>query len=158
MAALVSPDHLQIIATLCPGGVASQFGTWTAEDIRLFLADTNNLLNPIAEEYNYAVDLILAGGLDDQDLSATNYPIATRAMMYAIAYRLLQMDLASSEQMAAEPNQGINRKEIGMKMDTYYRLAGLEWLKMGIESKYHIKATIGYADTGFVQNSCNNRY
>jgi len=151
MPALVEPTGTQILDALTiSDGMANQFGRWTAAAIDFHIA--NSLVNVVGAEYDYAVAILLEAGIVAASLTAAQYPIATQAMLYAIGYRLLKLDLESSVNMPVEPNLGINRAEMNTKMNNYFKLAGLEWQKLSIDSQYYQAATVGFSDTAFVQN------
>lgn len=119
---------------------------------------TNSLVNVVTPEYTYSVELLTAAGIDDQNLTATEYATANKAMLYAIAYRLLDLDAQTQIQFPSEPNSGNMRAQLVRQKDQYWRLAGLAWLDLGITSKYYQASTTGFADTVFVQNSSDYQY
>lgn len=151
--ALVNPTGQQIIATLSLGGAASDFGRWTAEEINSHIA--NSLINLVQIEYDYAVELLTDAGLDDQALSDADYAAATKGMIYAIAYQLLEADLASTESMPAEPNAGIHREEYNKRKNNFFAKAGLAWKSIGITSKYYVDQFLGMPRTSFVDFTPN---
>lgn len=151
--ALVNPNGGQIIATLAVGGAASEFGRWTAEDIDYMIA--NSLINIVQIEYDYAVELLTDAGKDDQLLSDEDYAAATKGMIYAIGYQLLEADLASTESMPAEPNNGIHREEYNKRKNNFFGKAGLAWKSIGITSKYYVDAFKGNPPTRFVDTRPN---
>jgi len=148
MAALVNPDGPLIIQTLCVGGVNSNLGRWNAGDIDDMIA--NSLINLVQIEYDYAVELLTEAGKDDQNLSATDHAAATKGLMYAIGYQLLESDLASTERMPAEPQNGIHRDEYNKRKNNFFAKAGLAWKSIGINSKYYVDQFKGMPPTKFV--------
>lgn len=150
---LKDPNGGQIIATLCVGDTGSNFGRWSAEDIDGHIA--NSLINLVAQERNYAIELLTAAGLDYMALSDTDYAAATKGMVYAIGYQLLELDLSSTESMPAEPNGGIHRDEMNKRKNNLFGLAGLAWKSIGITSKYYIDVFKGMPATRFVDFTPN---
>ena len=149
MPALIQPTGTQIIDSLSlSSGEATYFGRWNSARIDFHIA--NSLVNLIGIEYDYAVELIQAAGLDESALSATNYPIATSALLYAIAYRLLDADVNSQERMGGESDLAIHRTEMRTRANNYFKMAGYKWKEMGITSKYYQSATVGFPETTFV--------
>lgn len=150
MPALAQPTPNEVIATLSIGGVAGKFGRWDGQTLTDYVAGA--LVDPLEEEYDYAVEIIQDAGLDDQNLTATQYAAALKGLMNAIAYRLLDLDWNSAVQIPAEPDNALHRKHYQTQMAIHFKRAGYAWKGIGITSKYYQSATAGFPATGFVQN------
>lgn len=150
MPTLTLPTPNEIIGSLSVAGLVGNFGRWSAQSLTTYLADS--LFDPTTEEFDYAKELILAAGLDYTNLSATNYAIANKALICAIGYRLLEIDLQGQNAIAAEPNDAIHRKNYNQRMTNLFQKAGYYWKEMDITSKYYQAATVGFPATTFVQN------
>jgi hypothetical protein len=142
MPALAQPTGEEIIATLVPSGGGAMLGTWSADKIDAYITDA--LVNVVTQGFNYASDLLTDAGYNPATLTQANWDIATMAMLYGIAYELLNLDRNSQTTISEEREGGIRKYAYQSSGFTYSDLAGQEWEKLGITSRYKRNFTAGF--------------
>lgn len=154
MPALAQPTGAQIIATLMPGGDGGQLGAWTADAIDDYV--TNALVNEVSQEFDYASEVLTDAGYTPASLTQAQWDIATMAMVYGIAYQLLVVDRVSQSTISGEMNGGIRDFAYVSGNYSYSDLADLEWLKLGITSRYSRNYTAGFGVNSTTRNIYEN--
>ena len=142
---LNQPTGADILATLLPSGAGTQLGSWDEEKIDSYVS--NALVNVVEQEFTYASDLLTAAGIDPNDLTQAQYNVATMAMLYGIAYQLLQMDEATQTTISNEVQGGIRQQSYNSRSSQFFQMAELTWNREPLNiynTKYYKDYTAGF--------------
>jgi len=144
MAVFTQPTASEFLDTILVGGDGGQFYSWDEETIT---RNSSSMIPIIPNEFAYASGLLTAAGYDINALSADDFALANKALLYGIAYNLLQhSEQGSGSPISGENSGGVMQTWLNSRNFQFFTLCGQTWAELGITAtRYTWDFTAGFS-------------